>query len=34
MDEDEKNILQALVEYYHNKCNKLKHDLVQYQIKA
>jgi hypothetical protein len=34
MDEDEKNTLQALVEYYRNKCNKLEHDFVQYQIKA
>jgi hypothetical protein len=34
MDEDEKSTLQSLVEYYRNKCNKLEHDFVQYQIKA
>jgi hypothetical protein len=34
MDEEEKNTLQSLVEYYRNKCNKLEHDFVQYQIKA
>jgi hypothetical protein len=34
MDEDEKNSLQTLAEYYRNKCNKLEHDFVQYQIKA
>lgn len=34
MDEEEKNSLQSLVEYYRNKCNKLEHDFVQYQIKA
>jgi 5,10-methylene-tetrahydrofolate dehydrogenase/methenyl tetrahydrofolate cyclohydrolase len=34
MDENEKNTLQSLVEYYRNKCNQLEHDFVQYQIKA
>lgn len=34
MDENEINTLQTLVEYYRNKCNKLEHDFVQYQIKA
>jgi hypothetical protein len=34
MDEDQINTLQALAEYYRNKCNKLEHDFVQYQIKA
>jgi hypothetical protein len=34
MDEEEQNTLQSLVEYYRNKCNKLEHDFVQYQIKA
>lgn len=34
MDEDERSTLQSLVEYYRNKCNKLEHDFVQYQIKA
>lgn len=34
MDEDQISTLQALAEYYRNKCNKLEHDFVQYQIKA
>ena len=34
MDEDQIGTLQALAEYYRNKCNKLEHDFVQYQIKA
>jgi hypothetical protein len=34
MDEEEQNTLQSMVEYYRNKCNKLEHDFVQYQIKA
>lgn len=34
MDEEERNTLQSMVEYYRNKCNKLEHDFVQYQIKA
>lgn len=34
MDENEIGTLQTLVEYYRNKCNKLEHDFVQYQIKA
>lgn len=32
MDENEKNTLQALVEYYRNKCMQLEYDFVQYQI--
>jgi hypothetical protein len=34
MDDEERNTLQSMVEYYRNKCNKLEHDFVQYQIKA
>lgn len=34
MDENEISALQTMVEYYRNKCNKLEHDFVQYQIKA
>jgi hypothetical protein len=34
MDENDKDTLQALVEYYRNKCMQLEHDFVQYQIKA
>jgi hypothetical protein len=34
MDEAEKDTLQALVEYYRNKCFQLEFDYVQYQIKA
>jgi hypothetical protein len=34
MDETDKDTLQALVEYYRNKCVQLEFDYVQYQIKA
>lgn len=34
MDENDKDTLQALVEYYRNKCVQLEHDYVQYQIKT
>jgi hypothetical protein len=34
MDENDKDTLQALVEYYRNKCMQLEHDFVQYQIKT
>jgi hypothetical protein len=34
MDEDEKDTLHALVEYYRNKCVQLEFDFVQYQIKT
>lgn len=33
MDENDKDTLLALVEYYRNKCMQLEHDFVQYQIK-
>lgn len=34
MDDEQVATLQAMVEYYRNKCNKLEYDFVQYQIKA
>ena len=34
MDDNEKNNLQTLLEYYRNKCNKLEHDFVLYQAQA
>lgn len=34
MDESDASIQQALVEYYRNKCNKLEHDFLIYQIRS
>jgi hypothetical protein len=34
MNETESPSLQAVVEYYRNKCNKLEHDFVLYQAEA
>jgi hypothetical protein len=34
MNEVENSSLQAVVEYYRNKCNKLEHDFVLYQAET